>query len=154
MCADWAGCSGDLPPPLPPAEQATACEEQAGRFGTHDGTRDRGNGYAAISMTAGTDDRQHAERVTVELGEFAEALIKQPVIVADQPFPRQYSQGVIFWTNRCSRLRRKRLDSMIGSGDPIFAKLDVEGYEEEVCSAVRLFLRIRSKYLRSRQRYF
>lgn len=42
-------------------------------------------------------------------------------------------------TNRVARsgersriLRQKRLDSVVGSGDPIFAKLDVEGYEEEV----------------------
>jgi hypothetical protein len=30
-CADWARCSGDLLPPSPPAEKATARQDQAGK---------------------------------------------------------------------------------------------------------------------------
>src|SRR6516164_7789829 len=39
-CADCARCSGDLPPPSPPAEKATACQNQAGQSRTGDGAGD------------------------------------------------------------------------------------------------------------------
>src|SRR5262249_54440484 len=43
-CADCAGSSGDLPPPSPPAEKATASEDQAWKASTGDragdGSRD------------------------------------------------------------------------------------------------------------------
>jgi hypothetical protein len=78
------------------------------------------------SQCAGTDDRQHAERVTVELDEFAEALIKQPVIVADQQFPRQYSQGVIFWTNRM-----QENEFSVGLGGAQGASRDKDGDGED-----------------------
>src|SRR5438067_2095500 len=42
MCANCAGCSGDLLTPSPPAEQATACQDQAGQPGTGDGAGHRG----------------------------------------------------------------------------------------------------------------
>jgi hypothetical protein len=35
-------CSGGLLPPSPPAEKATACQDQAGQSSTRDGARDRG----------------------------------------------------------------------------------------------------------------
>src|SRR5215831_7848162 len=37
-----AGCSGDLPPPSPPAEEATARQDQAGQSRTGDGAGDCG----------------------------------------------------------------------------------------------------------------
>jgi hypothetical protein len=39
-CADCAGSSGDLPPPSPPAEKATTCEDQTRQSCTGDGARD------------------------------------------------------------------------------------------------------------------
>src|SRR5262249_21919491 len=38
--------SGDLPPPSPPAEKATACEDQAGKASTSDGAGNSGRGQA------------------------------------------------------------------------------------------------------------
>jgi hypothetical protein len=35
-------------------------------------------------MNARTDNRQHAEGATVELGKFSGALVKQPIIVFDE----------------------------------------------------------------------
>ena len=39
-CAGCAGSSGDLLPPSPPAEKATACQDQAGHSSTRDGAGD------------------------------------------------------------------------------------------------------------------
>ena len=41
-CADCAGSSGDLVAPSPPAEEATASQDQAGQSCTSDGTGDCG----------------------------------------------------------------------------------------------------------------
>jgi len=46
-CADCAGSSGDLLPPSPPGEKATARQDQSGQSGTDDGAGDAdgaGNG--------------------------------------------------------------------------------------------------------------
>jgi FkbM family methyltransferase len=40
----------------------------------------------------------------------------------------------------CRTVPQKRLDSIIGDATPIFAKLDVEGYEEEVLRGAQAFL--------------
>jgi hypothetical protein len=40
--------SGDLVPPSPPAEKAPACQDQAGKTSTGDGTGNRGGGYREI----------------------------------------------------------------------------------------------------------
>ncbi len=49
MCARWAACSGDLLPPSPPAEKATAREDQAGKASTGDWAGDRAGRAEGVS---------------------------------------------------------------------------------------------------------
>src|SRR5262249_25771614 len=44
---NWASCSGDVLPPSPPAEKATARQDQAGKSSTGDGTANAGRSNAA-----------------------------------------------------------------------------------------------------------
>jgi hypothetical protein len=53
MCVDCVGCSGDLLPPSPPAEKATARQEQAGKASTGDGGGDTtGNRRIVVGLKA------------------------------------------------------------------------------------------------------
>jgi len=62
-----SGCSGALLPPSPPAEQATARQDQAGKSGTDDGTGDSSNrvniqSYAPEIVGKGAISNEKVER--------------------------------------------------------------------------------------------
>src|SRR5262249_48733626 len=57
--------SGYLLPPSPPAEKATACEEQAGNASTDDGAGNSGSALFAAALARPTDepsDHEHGQQ--------------------------------------------------------------------------------------------
>jgi hypothetical protein len=93
--------SGDLVPPSPPAEKAPACQDQAGKTSTGDGTGNRGGGYREIIVGFKT------AMVSLSGGWFVSIIwvinSPEPAVMLRNPFVKDGRREVMEnWANVCA----------------------------------------------------